>query len=47
MAGGEAVANGRGAASRVFQESIRDILNRPGEMRERSRTISLPEKWGE
>ena len=36
-----------GVASRVFEENIRDIMNRPGEMRERSRTIVLPEKFGE
>ncbi|WP_336659596.1 YceD family protein [Leucobacter sp. USHLN153] len=33
--------------SRVYQENIRDIINRPGEMRERSRTLTVPEKFGE
>ncbi|MBL3686840.1 DUF177 domain-containing protein [Leucobacter zeae] len=34
-------------ASRVFEENIRDIMNRPGEMRERSRSVVAPEKFGE
>ena len=33
--------------SRVYEENIRDIINRPGEMRERSRTLTVPEKFGE
>ncbi|MEV8338402.1 YceD family protein [Leucobacter sp. NPDC077196] len=33
--------------SRVYEENIRDIINRPGEMRERSRTATVPEKLGE
>jgi len=36
-----------GGAARVFQENIRDIINRPGEMRERSRSFDAPEKFGE
>ena len=47
MAGEHTAAGARGAAARVFEESIRDIAHRPGEMRERSRTLALPEKWGE
>ncbi|PRI11685.1 YceD family protein [Leucobacter massiliensis] len=35
------------AGSRVFQESVRDLLHRPGEMRERSRVLDAPEKLGE
>ncbi|GAA1632582.1 YceD family protein [Leucobacter chromiireducens] len=46
MSGEQTTARG-GGASRVFEENIRDIFNRPGEMRERSRTIVLPEKFGE
>ncbi|MHA3724671.1 YceD family protein [Leucobacter sp. HY1910] len=34
-------------ATRVYEENIRDIANRPGEMRERSRTITVPEQFGE
>ncbi|WP_449277518.1 YceD family protein [Leucobacter sp. GX24907] len=30
-----------------YRENIRDILNRPGEMRERRRTIVVPERLGE
>ncbi|MFT4231840.1 MAG: YceD family protein [Leucobacter sp.] len=33
--------------SRLFQEGVRDLLHRPGEMRERSREIVLPERLGE
>lgn len=36
-----------GASKRVYEENIRDIQNRPGEMRERSRTFAVPEKLGE
>lgn len=36
-----------GASKRVYEENIRDIVNRPGEMRERSRTFAVPEKLGE
>src|SRR5690606_14088608 len=32
---------------RVYEENIRDIYNRPGEMRERSREIVTPEPFGE
>ncbi|QIM17430.1 DUF177 domain-containing protein [Leucobacter insecticola] len=35
------------AARRQYEENIREILNRPGEMRERSRTLVVPEKLGE
>lgn len=35
------------ANRRRYEENIRDILNRPGEMRERSRTFEVPEKLGE
>ncbi|WP_017793915.1 YceD family protein [Leucobacter salsicius] len=34
-------------ATRVYEENIRDLANRPGEMRERSRVISVPEQFGE
>ncbi|QIK62157.1 DUF177 domain-containing protein [Leucobacter viscericola] len=37
----------KGASARVYEENIRDIQNRPGEMRERSRTFAVPEKLGE
>ncbi|MBL3698154.1 YceD family protein [Leucobacter luti] len=47
MSGETNAATKRGGATRVFEENIRDIMNRPGEMRERSRTIVLPEKFGE
>ncbi|WP_053383823.1 YceD family protein [Leucobacter celer] len=33
--------------ARVFQESVRDLLHRPGEMRERSHEVHAPEKLGE
>lgn len=33
--------------SRIFQESVRELLHRPGEMRERSREIEAPERLGE
>src|SRR5690606_14230289 len=33
--------------TRVFEEHVRDLVNRPGEMRERSRGFSVPEKMGE
>ena len=33
--------------TRIFEENIRDLIGRPGEMRERSRTITLPERFGE
>ncbi|NLB46425.1 MAG: DUF177 domain-containing protein [Microbacteriaceae bacterium] len=32
---------------RVYEEPIRDIVGRPGEMRERTRTIAVPEPFGE
>lgn len=35
------------AATCVYEEQIRDLVNRPGEMRERSRSIAVPEKFGE
>ena len=33
--------------SAVFLENVKDLINRPGEMRERERDIVLPEKFGE
>lgn len=33
--------------SRLYEEPIRDLVNRPGEMRERSRSLSVPEQLGE
>lgn len=33
--------------TRVYEENIRDLLNRPGEMRERSRSLAVPERFGE
>jgi len=33
--------------TRVYEEHVRDLVNRPGEMRERSRRFSVPEKMGE
>ena len=44
MAGESPVA---AAGRRRYEENIRDILNRPGEMRERSRIFDVPEKLGE
>ncbi len=35
------------SGARVFHENIRDIYNRPGEMRERTRTVAAPERLGE
>jgi len=32
---------------RVYEENVRDLLHRPGEMRERSRTVVTPEAFGE
>jgi uncharacterized protein len=32
---------------RVYEENVRDINNRPGEMRERTRSFRAPEKLGE
>ena len=32
---------------RVYEENIRDIYNRPGEMRERERSFTAPEAFGE
>lgn len=32
---------------RAFRESVRDLLHRPGEMRERSHEVPAPEKLGE
>lgn len=34
-------------STRVYEEAIRDIINRPGEMRERERTVTVPEQFGE
>ena len=34
-------------AESVFVENCRDLINRPGEMRERERTITIPEAFGE
>ena len=34
-------------SARVYEENIRDLLHRPGEMRERSRSFAVPEKLGE
>lgn len=34
-------------STRVYEEQIREIVNRPGEMRERSRSFAVPEKLGE
>ncbi|UOQ58775.1 DUF177 domain-containing protein [Leucobacter allii] len=33
--------------TRLFEENIRDIAGRPGEMRERSRELAVPERLGE
>lgn len=35
------------SSTRVYQENVRDIINRPGEMRERERTFTVPEGFGE
>lgn len=35
------------AHTRVYEENIRDLVNRPGEMRERSRVLTVPEHLGE
>lgn len=35
------------ASLRVYEENVRDLLNRPGEMRERQRTLNAPESFGE
>lgn len=32
---------------RVYEENIRDIIHRPGEMRERERSFAAPEAFGE
>jgi uncharacterized protein len=32
---------------RQYQENVREIMNRPGEMRERERTFAVPEGFGE
>ncbi|MBL5973149.1 MAG: DUF177 domain-containing protein [Candidatus Leucobacter sulfamidivorax] len=32
---------------RVYEENVRDLVNRPGEMRERSRSFAVPETLGE
>lgn len=34
-------------STRIFEEPIRDIMNHPGEMRERERTFDVPEAFGE
>ena len=34
-------------ANRVYEENIRDLMHRPGEMRERERDIIVPEHFGE
>ena len=33
--------------TRVYQENIRDLVNRPGEMRERERSFEVPDQLGE
>ena len=33
--------------SRVYEENIRDLIRKPGEMRERTRSFAVPEKLGE
>ena len=33
--------------TRVYEENVRDIMHRPGEMRERERDIVVPEHFGE
>ncbi|GAA1318854.1 YceD family protein [Leucobacter albus] len=33
--------------ARFYQESVRDIMNRPGEMRERQLDIVVPDRFGE
>lgn len=33
--------------TRVYEENIRDLVNRPGEMRERTRSFTVPEQLGE
>ncbi len=35
------------STNRVYQENVRDIINRPGEMRERERSLVVPEGFGE
>ena len=32
---------------RQYEENVRDLINRPGEMRERERTVEVPESFGE
>ena len=34
-------------SSRVYEENVREIVGRPGEMRERERSIEAPEGFGE
>ncbi len=33
--------------ARLYEESVRDIVNRPGEMREREIEIAVPDRFGE
>lgn len=35
------------SSNRVYEENVREIVGRPGEMRERQRTIEAPEAFGE
>jgi len=34
-------------AESVYQENVRDLINHPGDMRERERTVVVPERLGE
>lgn len=34
-------------SSRVYEENVREIMGRPGEMRERERSVEAPEAFGE
>ncbi len=47
MPAGTAGREGRSSQDRVYHENVRDISNRPGEMRERTREFTVPEKMGE
>lgn len=35
------------SSNRVYEENVREIVNRPGEMRERERSFDAPEAFGE
>lgn len=35
------------ASPRVYEENVRELMGRPGEMRERARSFAAPEKFGE